>query len=114
MVGLDAHRAMIAGLPEKVFQAQILHEAKGWGWRAYHVTVAWRSEAGWLDLLMLRRCRLVVAELKTVRGKLTPKQREWLMAWWESGRCEGPFVWDPLYWHQIDRVLLPEGVEILT
>lgn len=44
----------------------------------FHDTVAFRSEAGWPDLWMFRRHdrRIVVAELKSERGKLTPRQVE--------------------------------------
>ena len=111
----DGATQMLEAVTEKLFQGQVSSQAKGWGWRVFHDTVAWRSDAGWLDLLMVRGRRLVVVELKTVkmRGLCKPKQREWRMAWWEAGRCDGPYVWDPRCWRQISRVLAPEGVEML-
>src|SRR3990167_10677409 len=67
----------------------------------FHDTVAWRSDAGWLDMAMVRPGRLVIAELKTMRGKLSLKQREWLIASYTSWRCDGPYVWDPSCWNSI-------------
>ena len=113
MRAVDGASQMLADVSEKLFQGQVTSQAKGWGWRVFHDTVAWRSDAGWLDMAMVRPGRLVIAELKTMRGKLSLKQREWLMAWYTSGRCDGPYVWDPSCWRQISRVLAPEGVEVL-
>ncbi|MBF8255101.1 MAG: hypothetical protein HW375_8 [Anaerolineales bacterium] len=35
------------------------------------------------------------------------------MWWYETGKADGPYVWDPSCWKQIGRVLAPEGVEVL-
>jgi hypothetical protein len=109
---VTARDALLADVSEKAFEAQVVRQAKGWGWTAYKDVVAWRSDPGWPDLVMLRRGRLVVVECKTVRGKLTAAQREWLLAWWESGRCDGPYVWTPACWGEIARILAPDGVGV--
>lgn len=110
----DLASEVLRAVSEKLFQGQVSRQAKGWGWHGFHDTVAWRSDPGWPDNVFVRPGRLVVAELKRVGGKLTPKQREWLMWWWESGRCDGPYVWDPTCWTSIAKVLAPEGVTVLA
>jgi len=108
-----ARDLLLAQVSEGTFQAQLVRQARAWGWRCFHDTVAWRSDAGWPDLVMVRRGRLVVAELKKMGGKLTPSQREWLMAWWESGKAE-VYVWDPRCTLEIARVLAPDGVLVVS
>lgn len=62
-----------------------------------------RNEAGFLDLLLTRRPRVVWVELKSERGKLTDEQRERI----EELRACGQevFLWKPSHWQEIERVL---------
>lgn len=66
---------------EEEFQSAILYEADcaGWGLR-YHPYDSRRSESGYPDLTMVHvdRGLLVMAELKTDRGRVSPEQRGWL------------------------------------
>lgn len=48
------------------------------GWRGYHTHRSQHSPAGWPDLALVRRGRLILAELKTERGKVTPEQAAWI------------------------------------
>ncbi|MFH2071705.1 MAG: VRR-NUC domain-containing protein [Actinomycetota bacterium] len=52
--------------------------AKMMGWTVYHTNRSDRSEPGYPDLTMVRPPRLVYAELKTVKGRLTEPQKRWL------------------------------------
>jgi hypothetical protein len=67
---------------EAAFQAAIIKQARCWGWEdIYHTYDSRRSEPGFPDLIMLRRDRMLVWELKrSAREKPTPKQRKWLKA----------------------------------
>ena len=47
----------------------------GWNWR--HETDSRKSKPGWPDLHMIRGCRVVYAELKTQRGRLTEAQKDY-------------------------------------
>ena len=59
-------------LQERVRQLLILH-----GWRHYHTYRSKRSPAGFPDECAVRGDRLLFAELKRERGKLSPAQLEW-------------------------------------
>ena len=94
------------GPTEKVFTQQVMDYARLMGWSAYHSWISIRSEPGFPDLVAVRAGRLVVAELKTLTGKLTPAQEKWLGVWGGIPSAE-VFVWRPNdeSWAQIERVL---------
>jgi hypothetical protein len=118
-------------LTEKAFQAQVVELAKILGWRVYHPFLSKWSERGFPDLTMVRARdrRLVFAELKGDRGKVTEAQAEWqeLLGRVSQGPMlcgEGPhgrarpeprldccppmievFVWRPADWDTIEQVL---------
>lgn len=72
------------------------------GWRV----MTWRntkaaglrshSALGFPDLILLRRARLIAAELKSEKGKLRPGQQEWLEAFQEAGAQS--YIWRPKDW----------------
>ena len=65
---------------EKDLQRQVFDLAAATGWRrSYHVFDSRRSASGFPDLVLVRD-RVVFAELKRERGKLTPAQVDWLQA----------------------------------
>lgn len=78
-------------MTEAELQALVLDAARLLGWRVAHFRPArtshgWRTPvagdgAGFPDLVMLRSPRLVIAELKAERGRLTDAQHAWLDAW---------------------------------
>lgn len=72
-------------LTETAFLGQVLQVAEMFGWHAAHFRPAltgrgWRTPvqgdlgAGWPDLVLIRGNRLVFAELKTDKGKVSPNQ----------------------------------------
>lgn len=87
----------IATLPaatEREFLRQVAELARLYRWRVYHPWLSIRSERGWPDVALCRPPRLILAELKTARGKPTPSQAEWLAM---LGQCPGVevFLWRP-------------------
>ena len=52
--------------------------------------------------------RLVVAELKTVNGRMTSDQRMWLDAFHAAGKPETR-LWRPTDWADVIRTLRPDG-----
>ena len=73
------------------------------GWRTYHTYDGRRSDAGFPDLVLVRRPRVVWAELKAERGKTTDDQRAWLD---ELRACgQEVHIWRPSHWRAIEEAL---------
>ncbi len=89
---------------EKEFQANVIELAGLLGWRHYHVLYSQKSPPGFPDLVLVRDGRLIFAELKSERGRLTHPQRVWLAA---LKACPGVQVyeWRPSDWPEIEGVL---------
>lgn len=97
------------GLPpqsEDEFQADVVGLAKLLGWRVYHTRDSRGSDCGFPDLTMVRRGRLIFAELKTDTGKLRPEQEAWLSDLLET--AAEVHLWRPSAWVEIERVLSSE------
>jgi hypothetical protein len=87
---------------EAEWQQQVVDLAKICGWRVLHVYALRRAGSyrtptttvGWPDLVLVRGERMIVAELKTQKGKLSAEQQGWLDA---LALVEGVqvFVWRP-------------------
>jgi VRR-NUC domain len=100
-------------ITEAEFLAQVLELARLCGWLCAHFRPArtnrgWRTAvqgdgAGWPDLLLAKGERLVVAELKVARRKLTAAQQQWLTAFRRAG--VPAYVWRPEAWDEIQAVL---------
>ncbi|MCC6959421.1 MAG: hypothetical protein IT301_06200, partial [Dehalococcoidia bacterium] len=74
-----------AGMSEAVFQGQVLQTARLMGWGpVYHTRYSLGSRAGYPDLHLLRGKRSVFMELKTMKGKVSPAQDEWILALMEA------------------------------
>ena len=90
-------------ISEAQFQAQVIRYAELMGWRAYHTYDSRRSAAGFPDLVLVKRPRIVFAELKSGRGRVSPSQAAWLA---ELRACrQEVFCWRPSDWEEIERVL---------
>lgn len=72
--------AQPGSLTEAQLQATILEAAQWLHWVSYHTHDSRRSAAGFPDLVLCRGTRLVFAELKSAKGKVTPEQQQWLDA----------------------------------
>lgn len=99
---------------EDSFLDQVLALAKVCGWRRAHFRPAqtkhgWRTAVsgdgkGFPDLLLIRRLRLVVIELKSEAGNTTREQEEWLSAFDGVPGVE-VYIFRPSDWHEIERSL---------
>lgn len=87
---------------EKGFQRVVIEYARLRGWNIYHTHDSRRSPAGFPDLVLVRE-RVVFAELKSERGRLTVEQRAWLAALRTAG--VEVFCWRPSQWDEIERTL---------
>ena len=88
---------------EKAFQSAVRDYARLRGWRCYCVWDSRNSPKGWPDLVLLRPPRLVVAELKSTRGRLTKEQRETLNMLVACG--VESYAWWPESWSIIEKTL---------
>lgn len=105
--------ATAPAITESQFQAQVIELARLLGWRSAHFRPAltargWRTPvqgdgAGFPDTVLVRRDRLVIAELKSAAGKVSSEQTAWLAAL-EAAGCE-TFLWRPTDLDDIAEVL---------
>lgn len=98
--------------------AQIIQLARLYGWRVAHFRPAWSKDGkrcmtavqadgkGFPDLVLVKRCRLLFAEVK-VKSRLSPEQQEWIDALTNCMRCE-MYVWKPENWNEIQEILTRE------
>ncbi len=89
---------------ERAFMQAVLDYARLTGWKSFHPFDSRRSTAGYPDLTLCRRGRIVFAELKTETGRVSPHQRGWIA---ELEQVEGieVYVWRPGSWPEIEEVL---------
>ncbi len=73
-------------LTERQLQDWIVEVAKVCGWRIHHTRPAWtnkgwrtpiQGDAGFFDLVLVKGARLLLIELKSEKGKLSPEQQDW-------------------------------------
>ena len=67
-------------ITEKDLQDFILAAAEVGGWLHYHTHDSRRSPAGFPDLVLVRGSQIILVELKTQRGRVSPAQTMWLEA----------------------------------
>ena len=102
-------------MTERQLQEAVVELARLLRWRLYHTFDSRRSSAGFPDLVMVRRGRLLFAELKSSVGIKSQSQEAWLYdlevaASMKEGRgwaCPEVYVWRPESWSsgEIERVL---------
>ena len=80
-------------LNEKEFQSQVTEVAVMLGWLVYHTHDSRRSPPGFPDLTLVRE-RVVFAELKVGKNKLTDDQVKWAKALRQAKGVEY-YVWRP-------------------
>jgi hypothetical protein len=88
---------------EAAFQSYILSFARIRKWLGYHTHDSRRSTPGFPDLVLIRRDRLLVAELKLEKGRLGTAQGVWLAAFEQVAET---YLWRPSDLPEIQRVLM--------
>jgi hypothetical protein len=91
-------------ISETQFTTQIVSLTKMFGWRRYHTWRSINSPAGFPDEVLVRRERLIFAELKAENGKVSALQQEWLD---DLARVPGleVYVWRPSQLAEITGIL---------
>jgi hypothetical protein len=92
---------------ERAFMAQVIRLAELFSWRHYHSHRSDHSPAGFPDLVLVRarhpKPRVVFAELKSDRGRVTADQRAWIT---ELRACgQEAYIWRPSMWQDVERIL---------
>jgi hypothetical protein len=95
---------------EAEFTRTVLDTARMYGWKRVHIRpgltadgkwrTAYQGDTGLPDLILARNGRVLLVELKTSSGRLTPAQAGWLQAAGSNGR-----LWRPQHF---DDLILPE------
>jgi hypothetical protein len=67
-----------ADVSERELTGYVRDVARAFGWRRYHTWLSKHSPAGFPDEVLVRSGRLIFAELKSERGKLSDEQAAWL------------------------------------
>lgn len=90
-------------MSEAAFQRRVMDTAQRLGWLIVHIRPA-RTASGWVtayegdeglpDLILARRGRVLLIELKADKGRATPAQLRWLAAAGDNGRLWRPRDWD--------------------
>lgn len=99
---------------EASFMASVLDYAKLRGWRRAHFRPAQKKNGGWItavqgdgagfpDLVLVRGHRVIYAELKSERGKLSDEQARWIADL--EAADQAVFVWRPSDWADVERIL---------
>lgn len=97
---------MTKGISENQFEAQVKDLAKTFGWLYYHTWRSIHSPAGFPDCVMVRNSRIIFAELKNEKGKVSLAQQEWLEALGNVGDKDVQvFIWKPSQFDEIVECL---------
>jgi VRR-NUC domain len=102
----DEQRALsvraVTEIAERDFMQTVIDAARVTGWLVYHTFHSKRSPSGFPDLVLVRE-RVVFAELKAAKTRITTEQMRWLDALDEAGG--EVYLWRPDEWDEIERVL---------
>lgn len=96
-------------ITEKEFLAQVKQIAIMLGWDFYHPFLSKWSTKGFPDIVMVKdksdgSARLIFAELKTSKGKLTADQEQWISRLSRINTVE-VYVWRPEDFDEIVKIL---------
>lgn len=110
----------IVYINEEQFLKQVIELAHLTGWTVAHFrtarmirangSTAWLTPVqgdgkGFPDLVMVKGKKLIFAELKSSKGKLTYEQDTWLMILQNALPEKRTYVWRPSDWDEIVKVL---------
>lgn len=89
---------------EKHLLSQVRDLARICGWMTYHHPYSLGADPGFPDLVLVRD-RVIFAELKGPRGRLSPQQEKWLDALKDAGA--EVYIWYPEDLEKAAKVLSP-------
>ncbi len=90
-------------MTEKEFGRQVEELARLSGWTYYHTWNSQNSVAGFPDYVFMKPPRIIYAELKSEKGKVTRAQEYMLLT---LNQCnQTTYIWRPSDWNDIEEVL---------
>ena len=95
---------MVTANHERHLQAAVEAELQLRGWRYYHAWNSQHSGPGFPDVIALRGDRVLVAEIKTTKGRVSREQQQWLAAF-EAAGVESHLWRLPTDWGKVAAVL---------
>ena len=104
----DASSQVARTISEKELQRTVIEMAKAHGWKVYFSWSSMHSPGGFPDLVMVRKDKLVFAELKSENGRVSEIQYGWLTALDEVADCNSGltvYIWRPSDLDTIEAVL---------
>lgn len=104
MKAAEFQQLALLSMTEAEFQdGLIIPHARVHGWLVYHTYDSRRSEPGFPDLTMVRTSRVLFAEVKREKGKVSVHQAAWMAAL-EAAGAE-VYLWRPSMWEEIQVCL---------
>ena len=96
---------LLADISEKAFQQTVRDLAELCGWLVFCTWDSRHSPAGEPDLRLIhpRRKKMIWAELKAEKGRVTEKQQDAIETLTEAGQVV--YLWRPSDWNEIEKVL---------
>lgn len=97
-------RKLTIELTEEAYMQNIIDAARKLGYLVYHTHDSRRSAAGFPDLCLARRARVLFIEVKSEKGIISPEQQLWLDT---LAQCEGLEVYasKPSEWEDTLEIL---------
>ena len=104
---------LYATISEATFTSHVITLARRLGWLAAHFrpgmtkrgrwVTAMSGDVGFPDCVLIKPGRVIFAELKAAKGRVTPAQRKWLDVAEKAG-IEA-YLWKPSMIDEIERIL---------
>lgn len=95
----------VKGDSEKQFSQRVVDAAHRFNWLVYRTWNSIHSPKGFPDLCMVRLSRVIFAELKREKGKVTPAQAQWLEALGNVDYHIETYLWRPSQFEEIVGIL---------
>ena len=92
----EYRQAIARDMNETTLQTKVEMAARELGWLFYHTHDSRRSQAGFPDCVFLHPTggRLIVRELKSMKGTASAEQKKWLAGFQAAGVDAG--IWRPI------------------
>lgn len=103
MTAPTARAILDRSISEAEWQRTVVEYAERRGWLTFHDHDSRRDNAGFPDLVLVRRGRVVFAELKRQRGTMRREQETWLAALVVC--AVEVYVWRPSDWDSVEELL---------